>query len=809
MPLSFLNPGLLVAGLACVALPILIHILLRRKRKPVAWGAMRFLQIAYQRQRRKTNLEQILLLASRCLLVALLALAVGKPILGALAGAGAGTPLTCYVLLDNSLPSRAQAPGQADEFEALRAKAAALLQELSPARGDRAALITLASPADGPVLPASPDTAQVARLARGVTATDARADLAGALRLVRTRIEEDRNRGEDSRVLVAFISSWREGSTDFARTLPDAFTGLPRVRVVTLAPATSPIENTAIASLEPMRTIVVRGDEGGDQPVPVGVRLSRSGPTPKATSTLTCWATNSVRAASRSDAGNLPFIPGPDAVKTTVAWNAGQTSAEVFASVPIAGALPDGQDASGRTGSVVLAASIDADAVDADNLALRLLPARSGMRVVVVGKGSGIAGMSAAVGLDTFAAADWIELALAPGVGAVRGVGATSFRQGVDVARVGVEQLLGGAGAGVPASLRDAAAIFIADPTGMDVGHWRAVRAAADAGSLIVLCPPEQPAPGWAEDMILSLELPWEMPTAARTAPGEGWPVAATPAVVSEEDDPLRLIRPELPELVKTVGVRRVLPARGRSDGAATILSLQDGTPLVQTGVIGAARNAKEQAGDASAHVVYIAAVPSLAWTDMPVKPLFVPLMQELLRQGVGRSASQRSAVAGRAVRTLPRGTSELALLAPARTPAGAWETGKLLRPTADGVVIRNASLWQARDSGDAPIGDVVFGPDTSASSVGLIDQEQLTRWLGTTGAVPEVIGEGLSPGATPEEAARVLATAAGRDEEKPPFSLPLLIAAAVVALAEAVMARVFSHAGVGRGVRALGVQGA
>jgi hypothetical protein len=148
-------------------------------------------------------------------------------------------------------------------------------------------------------------------------------------------------------------------------------------------------------------------------------------------------------------------------------------------------------------------------------------------------------------------------------------------------------------------------------------------------------------------------------------------------------------------------------------------------------------------------------------------------------------------------------------LLAPARTPAGAWETGKLLRPTADGVVIRNASLWQARDSGDAPIGDVVFGPDTSASSVGLIDQEQLTRWLGTTGAVPEVIGEGLSPSATPEEAARVLATAAGRDEEKPPFSLPLLIAAAVVALAEAVMARVFSHAGVGRGVRALGVQGA
>ena len=79
--MTFLNPILFSVGAACVALPIVIHILLRRRRRPIPWAAMRFLLDAYRKQRRKINLEQVLLLAARCLLVALLALAVGKPVL--------------------------------------------------------------------------------------------------------------------------------------------------------------------------------------------------------------------------------------------------------------------------------------------------------------------------------------------------------------------------------------------------------------------------------------------------------------------------------------------------------------------------------------------------------------------------------------------------------------------------------------------------------------------------------------------------------------------------------------------------------
>ena len=41
--MSFLHPILAGAGLAAVAIPILIHLLMRRRRRPIDFGAMRFL----------------------------------------------------------------------------------------------------------------------------------------------------------------------------------------------------------------------------------------------------------------------------------------------------------------------------------------------------------------------------------------------------------------------------------------------------------------------------------------------------------------------------------------------------------------------------------------------------------------------------------------------------------------------------------------------------------------------------------------------------------------------------------------------
>src|SRR4051812_6958961 len=105
--MTFLNPSLAFAGLACISLPILIHLLMRRRRKPIVWAAMRFLMEAYKRHKRRLRLEQLLLLAARCLLVALIGLALGRPLLRAAGVIGGRGAIVAYLLVDNSLTGSA------------------------------------------------------------------------------------------------------------------------------------------------------------------------------------------------------------------------------------------------------------------------------------------------------------------------------------------------------------------------------------------------------------------------------------------------------------------------------------------------------------------------------------------------------------------------------------------------------------------------------------------------------------------------------------------------------------------------------
>ena len=173
--MSVLNPLLLGLGLAAIAAPILIHILMRRRRKPVPWAAMRFLLEAYRKQRRRMQLEQILLLALRCMLIGLVAIALARPILaGTPADAAGGRSL--MILLDNSLTSAADPAGGPTDLQRSKAIAAEVLGTLDPARGDRVGLVLAAAPPEAPVVPPSADIDAVARLVRGVTPLASAAD---------------------------------------------------------------------------------------------------------------------------------------------------------------------------------------------------------------------------------------------------------------------------------------------------------------------------------------------------------------------------------------------------------------------------------------------------------------------------------------------------------------------------------------------------------------------------------------------------------------------------------------------------------
>src|SRR5437764_9984736 len=67
---SFASPALLW-GLALAAVPLIIHLLNKRKHREMNWAAMRFLLEAVRKNSRRLRIEQLILLAVRTLLLVL------------------------------------------------------------------------------------------------------------------------------------------------------------------------------------------------------------------------------------------------------------------------------------------------------------------------------------------------------------------------------------------------------------------------------------------------------------------------------------------------------------------------------------------------------------------------------------------------------------------------------------------------------------------------------------------------------------------------------------------------------------------
>src|SRR5712691_2943381 len=101
--MSFLSP-LFLAGLAAVAIPILIHLIQRERKRVVQFPSLMFLQrIPYQSVRRR-RIRHWLLLAMRVAAIALIVLAFARPFLkqGALAAATVAGAREMVILLDQS-----------------------------------------------------------------------------------------------------------------------------------------------------------------------------------------------------------------------------------------------------------------------------------------------------------------------------------------------------------------------------------------------------------------------------------------------------------------------------------------------------------------------------------------------------------------------------------------------------------------------------------------------------------------------------------------------------------------------------------
>jgi hypothetical protein len=100
--MSFLNP-LMLFGAGAIAVPIIIHLLNRRRFQRVVWAAMRFVKVSTEKNQRRMLVEDMILLAIRCLMLALLALAVARPAMRSTTHNVFGqSKVTAVIVLDNS-----------------------------------------------------------------------------------------------------------------------------------------------------------------------------------------------------------------------------------------------------------------------------------------------------------------------------------------------------------------------------------------------------------------------------------------------------------------------------------------------------------------------------------------------------------------------------------------------------------------------------------------------------------------------------------------------------------------------------------
>lgn len=125
--LGFANAPLLY-GLGAAAVPIVIHLLNRRKWQEVSWAAMRFLLAAIRKNRRRIRIEQWLLLAIRTLIVLLVVTAMAKPFLEAFGSVIAGRRTHRVIVLDGSL-SMGYTTGETSRFDQAKETAARIVKD--------------------------------------------------------------------------------------------------------------------------------------------------------------------------------------------------------------------------------------------------------------------------------------------------------------------------------------------------------------------------------------------------------------------------------------------------------------------------------------------------------------------------------------------------------------------------------------------------------------------------------------------------------------------------------------------------------
>ncbi len=220
-------PGFVAAGLLLVGIPIVIHILNRRRFKTVTWAAMEFLLRALKKNRRRLEFEQLILLVTRCLVLALLGLALARPVgcqNGALSMLGGHAGLS-VIVIDNSysMAYAVDRPDAKTHLDQAKKLAKGLIDQLSGG-GEAVSIITTSPVARAVIEKPGYDLEAARQAVDRIQQAYGATDLAGAMQKALEIAERESRQPDKSLYLLtdATRSAWEgDQSTSLKQLGPE------------------------------------------------------------------------------------------------------------------------------------------------------------------------------------------------------------------------------------------------------------------------------------------------------------------------------------------------------------------------------------------------------------------------------------------------------------------------------------------------------------------------------------------------------------------------------------------------------------
>ena len=311
-------------GLFAASIPVIIHLLNRRRHRTIKWAAMQFLLKATRESRGKKRLRHILILTCRALAIAALVTAAALPVVSSFLGLGAGKPELIVLVFDRSASMEGNpANGTIPRRELGLQRVLSALSELD---GSRVVLMDSAS-GTAQDLPSPGVLAELSATA----ATDTAADLPGLLNAAAEFLAATPAKAEVWVVSDLQASNWAPDD-DRWTSIQAAFANLtqkPQLRILALGGENA--GNQSIRIVSSRRTgnqllldleITREGDATNALNLPVTTQLNGAGSTDSITIDGQQFRFQKALALGESDESGFGWVsvPGDGNLRDNVAF---------------------------------------------------------------------------------------------------------------------------------------------------------------------------------------------------------------------------------------------------------------------------------------------------------------------------------------------------------------------------------------------------------------------------------------------------------------------------------------------------------